>query len=255
MSLCKATTGVAWGLAGIVITLLSGCGGNSSFGPGANTTSQLRSVNALVCGNYNALNFAQRSATANIATAVVYGQATAYATVPAGNGVNDFAVQNGTVVAQNSYDLQPNGSYSLVATGDCSQSVGSGVGPVLLQFTDNPPTAAQLGSNAGLRLVHASPATAAGYSVIDVYNSGQPLNGLTNITYGGATGYAVVPAAIYNLTLHSHANNNLLILPPATTTALGSLNLAAGHSYTLLVIGTTSNVPNEIFDVKVIQDN
>src|SRR5579871_284078 len=251
MSLRKATTGVVLGLGGIVIALLSGCGGNSSLGPGANTTSQLRSINTLVCANYNTLNFAQRTASINIATGVVYGQTTSYTTVPSGNGVNDFAVQNGAVVAQNAYDLQPNSTYSLVATGDCSQSSGSGVGPALLQFTDNPPTAAQLGSNAGLRVVHVAPISNATYQTIDLYNAGQPLNGLTNIAYGGATGYAVLPAAIYNLTLHSHANNSLLALPNATATALSSLTLSAGHSYTLFVIGTTGGVANEPFDVKV----
>ena len=64
MSLRKVTAGAVWGLAGIVMTLLSGCGGSdTSIGPGANTTSKLRAVNMLVCANYNSVNFAQRIST------------------------------------------------------------------------------------------------------------------------------------------------------------------------------------------------
>ena len=255
MYLQKVNAISAFGVTGVLIALLSGCGGNSSIGPGANTTSQVRSINAQVCTTYNTVNFAQRTQTANIASGVAYGQITSYSTVPSGNGINDFVVQNSTVVAQNSYDLLPNGSYTLVATGDCSQGSASGVSPNILQYTDSPPTAAQLSANAGLRVVHVAPATASGYQVVDLYNTGLPLAGLTNVSYGGATGYAILPAATYNLTLHSHANNNLLPLPTATTTALSSLKLASGHSYTLFIIGTTSAVVNEGFDVKVIQDN
>lgn len=255
MSLRKATAGAVSLFAGALISLMSGCGGNTSIGPGANTTSNLRSVNALVCGSYNTLNIAQRTSTANIATGVVYGQSTAYSTVPSGNGVNDYAVQNSTVVAQSAFDLHPNGVYTLVAAGDCSQTAGNSAAPNLFQFTDSPPTTAQLGSNAALRVIHVAPATAAGYQTIDVYNAGLPLANLTNISYGNASVYATLPSATYNLTLHSHANNTLLPLPAATTTALSSLTLAAGHSYTLLILGTTGAVPNEGFDAKLIADN
>ena len=256
MSLRKATTGVVGLFAGVFIALMSGCGSgsNTSLGPGGNTTSQLRSYNALVCSTYNSLDFAQRVSTALLTQGAVYGQINGYNTVPAGNGINDFAIQTGTVVAQKSFDLHPDGSYTLAAAGDCSQASASGVTPTLFQFTDTPPTTAQLSASAALRIIHLAPATAAGYQTIDVYNAGLPLSGLTNIGYGTASVYALLPAATYNLSLHSHATNALLPVPAATTNLLASLNLAAGHVYTLFVIGTTNNVPNEAFDVKWVQD-
>jgi hypothetical protein len=237
------------GTFGVLAALLAGCGGNSSLGPGANTTSRVRVFNALGgCPGTGAVTVLQsnNSVALNPANGVAYGTASGYQLVRSGNGINTNVYTAGTttppLAPQVSVDLAPhdtnsnNGTYTVAVSGVCGQTTGAPAAPQIKRYIDNPGTPAT--NQALLRVVNLSPDAGSvvlyntsGNPPVPIAVAGFPTNG---VGYLGNTDYvAVTPIAGQSFNFSLISAGQALPLPANA----GVANLQAGNAYTLFVFG------------------
>lgn len=258
------------GLIGVLALGLSGCGGNNnSVGPSSNAVSGVRTFDALACTSSNSINIVQRGSNLNQAGALGYGQiqpaglvqhpsgipASYYYLVNSGNGVSTTAYPTGsqTQLANSSFTLNTNTNYTIAAVGDCTQAAGNAQAPSLQQLTDNPPSTSSIPANtAEVRVVNFSPNS----TPLSIWNnSANPptaISGLSTQGFNTSSGssYVAVPANTYNLTVRNSAGTTL-----TTQSSLSAVNFAAGHAYTIFIIGEINPASGiQPFDAKVVQD-
>jgi hypothetical protein len=238
----KISSLFASGLMAAFAVALVGCGGDSSLGPGGNTTSQVRVLDAMASPGVAAVDIAQRTNNVYLVQNVPYGQATAYKAVASANGVNHFIYQTGTtteVAPQHQFDLSPNAVYTLAVIGDTSQAAGSTYAPQLIRIIDNRPAPSTLTNNKiAIRVINLAPSNDASLSGISLYNAGQPITGLTGVTYGNATNYVTLPiSGAFSFSVNNSTSNNPIALPAATVSGLAAATLTPGKSYSLVVLG------------------
>jgi hypothetical protein len=229
---------------------VAGCGSNS-VGPGGNTTSEVRSINALQ-GCPNRIDIGQQNVVPVQFVNLAYGSppTAGYAAIRSGTGLHYAIYNTGTTtnpLAVSTIDLSPHdpngnantGVYTLVGTGICG--VGSGVtAPQLVRLVDAFPfsfTGANSGT-VGIRVVNLIPDLSGG---ITLASNGAALHGsddagTNNVGYAGTSGF---DASHYNsginlaggptLTIRTNANAVLATVPAFTFTP--------NHAYTLFVIG------------------
>ncbi len=242
-------------LAGALAAGLTGCGSSSSNG--TNAVSQVRALNA-VQGGPNAVDIYERDIIA-LATGVAYGQvspATGYMQVASGgnatfgSGQVDFtAYPTGTTptvagtgdITRNQWILDnhgagtTNGTYTVALAGIVGQT--GTTAPKLVRLIDNPSIAAGT-SAAYIRLANLVPDSAS--TGIQLYNNGGPVTGLSGVVYTADTPASnYVPITILNgqalsLSVRDSSNNTLLNTVPG--------QFAAGHAYTVFVIGEVNPV-------------
>jgi hypothetical protein len=228
---------------------VAGCGGGNSFGPGGNTTSQVRSFNGLQ-GCSSPVDFAQIGVQPAQFISGYGSPPAGYAAIRSGNGLHYAVFPHGATtnaLATADIDLSPhdnggspsNGTYTLVATGACGTSVGAAA-PRLVRLIDDWPsnfTGTQNGTVA-LRVINLVPDV----GNITLASNGLPLQGndntgTNNVEYAGNSGF---------VSTHYNANINLIGNPTLTVrtnanavlaTVPANFNFAPNHSYTLFVIG------------------
>ncbi len=239
---------------------MAGCGNAGGVGP--NTTSRERFLNALVLGPSQGVDLVQRGLMVTTGGAVSFGtvapaitgasQLSTYYTVAAGgnsltgSGVDTdcypYPSTSGTPVApQQSFFLAPNtpgktdGTYTIAVGG----LVGSTTAPpTIFRFIDSAPSISQSLNVTYLRVINLAPDTVS-TTGLTLDSNGQAVAGLTNIAYGAAStssNYVAIPltnSAPLSFTLTFGAANQAV----TTTTPLNSLNLQAGHAYTLFLTG------------------
>jgi len=234
----------------LVVLGIAGCSGSNSVGPGGNTTTRVRGINALQeCpGNVDIGQVGLQPTTAsNLAYGVVptngynvirAGVGLHYAAYPAGQTTN--AVTTGDVDLNPHDPNDPNsGTYTLVATGICNG--GSGITtPHLVRLVDSYPTNFT-GNKAGtvaIRVVNLIPDLNGGISLA---SNGALLNGTdntatTNVPYAATSGYngshyneGINLAGSPVLTIRTNAN--------AVLATVASFNFQVNHAYTLFVFG------------------
>ncbi len=223
-----------------VLTLaLLGCGGGTSiskpFGTDPNDTNKERVLNALVGSPSAGVDITQRGIPLNPAP-LAFGQGTSYAAVSSGIAITTDAFQAGTaadLAPQSSVTMTRDFFYTEVIAGISGTS--GATAPRLIQISDNFAASVPTGSVA-VRVVNLSPDS----PPVTLYNTAVapptavPIIGLSNVAYGsvsssGSTNYVTLTAGGYNLTVRDNAGN-VLASP-------GSVTLAGGHSYSLLVLG------------------
>lgn len=239
---------------------MAGCGNAGGVGP--NTTSRVRFLNALVLGPSQGVDLVQRGLIVTSGVAVTFDSVappitgisplSTYYTVPAGgnslsgSGVDTdcypYPLSTGTPVApQQSFFLAPNtpgqsdGTYTVAVAGIVGSSTAP---PTIFRFIDSAPSISQSLNVTYLRVINLAPDTVS-TTGLTLDSNGQAVAGLSGITYGAvssSSNYVAIPltnSAPLSFTLTFGAANQ----PVTTTTPLNSLNLSAGHAYTLFLTG------------------
>jgi hypothetical protein len=246
MLLRKAGLLTCAGIAVFCAAVLTGCGGNNSVGPGANTTSRVRVFNALENVPNNAAIDILTSSTAvalNSPGGVAYGLSSNYMLVRAGNGVNANVYPTGTMTnplaSSNSIgNLDPhtsgsnNGTFTVAAAGVVGQA--GNLAPQIIRFIDAPntPPAGQ----ALIRLINLAPnansavlENISGNPPSAVAIPGFPTNG---IAYAAGSDYvAVTPIAGQSFNLNVFSGGQALLANAVTA------NFQAGNTYSIYIFG------------------
>lgn len=252
---------------GAIAALLAGCGGNNSLGPGANTTSRVRVLNALGgCPGAGMITVLQsnNSVALNPAGGVTYGAASGYQLVRSGNSINTNVYTPGTtanpLAPQVSVDLAPhdansnNGTYTVAVSGVCGQATGAPAAPQIKRYIDNPGTPAA--NQALLRLVNLSPDAGSvvlyntsGNPPVPIAVAGFPPNGVAYLGNSDYVGVTPIAGQSFNFSLISAGQ----ALPlPANA---GVATLQAGNAYTLFLYGEVNPAGGgKLLNLVLVQD-
>lgn len=232
---------------------IAGCsGGSGSLGPGGNTASLVRGINALEGCPTNVdieqLNFTPLSALVNLPYGVA--PSSTYAAIRAGSGLHYGIFPTGTTtgaldttdITLGPHDPQGDansGTYTLAATGACNAPVGVAA-PRLVRLQDSFPFrfAGPEAGSVGIRVINLIPDFNGG---ITLASNGAAVHGTddagtNNVEYAAKAG---VSTSHYNsglflagsptLTIRTNANVPIATVP--------SFNFQPNHAYTLFVIG------------------
>jgi len=234
---------------------LAGCG-SDSVGPSANSSAQVRAINALQgCPNIDIRQpNIQPIPFPNMSYGQILPNPVSATHAPLRAGTANYAVyQTGTtinpLVASTSVALDPHspsgnansGTYTLAAAGACGAASGSGTQqPQLIRLLDAFPTftAGSQGTVAlrVINLIADFPGT------INLFSNGAGLNGTDNagtnaVQFAGNPG---VDTSHYNAGISLAGNPPLTIVSNSNAvlaTVPSNLTFVPGHSYTLFVIG------------------
>lgn len=233
---------------------LFGCG-SDSVGPSGNSTSLVRSINALQACPAN-IDIAQQNVQPATATNLSYALApTGYVSIRSGNGLNYAVYPTGSTtnpLTTTSIDLSPHdsngnantGTYTLVVTGLCSGGSGDTT-PRLVRLVDAFPSNFTGGATGtvAIRLVNLIPDYT---GTISLYSNGAALNG------GDNSGTNSVPYAVRNSFDGTHYNGGIALVGSPTLTivnnanqtlaTLNNVSFPANHAYTLFAIGEVNPV-------------
>ncbi|MDW8206534.1 MAG: DUF4397 domain-containing protein [Chloroherpetonaceae bacterium] len=238
-----------------IAALLTGCGG----GGGGQRNARVRYFNALigVTGNGSVDFLSPRgNTTIRQAGPVAYGgiaPSVGVLLLPLDAGSETFQVTAaGTTspqLAALTATMTAGTGYLVAVSGIVGQTDARA--PRLAILTDNLPA---IGSTqAALRLVHLAPDA----PPVDLFNTplnGQPapITGLTNLAYGNASTYALVPAGNYNLSVRV-AGTGTVVPTQSSTSPIG---LVGGKAYTIFAIGLVNpGTGQPAFDVRLVADN
>jgi hypothetical protein len=252
---------------------MAGCGGGGilgSIGPGGNTTTMVKSLNALQ-GCPNNIDVEQVGVQPIVFTNLAYGVIPAgYTSIRAGTGLHYAVFNTGQTInplATADVDLLPHdpsgnpntGTYTLVATGICGLGAGA-TSPQLVRLIDAfPSNFTGTGSGTvGLRLINLVPDLTAGITLVSngaaLHGTDDP--GTNDVPYAATSGFN---SSHYNSGINLTGSPTLTVRTNTiANTILGTVQnftFAPNHAYTIFVIGEmTPAAGAHVIQIVPVQD-
>ncbi|MGC4042684.1 MAG: DUF4397 domain-containing protein [Armatimonas sp.] len=239
-------------LTGLGATLaMSGCGTDSEPSRPLQGRASVRILHALTGVAAGGVTVTLDNASALAATNLPLGGVTSYQAIPPGTLAVTVAPSGADALVNQGvagpFDVARR--YTVIIRGDAGQAGGSAAGPGLSTIPDEFPVLTS--TQSALRIVH----QATGLDSVDLYTTSTPpaptgaeksvpLAGASNVSYGNASTYQIVPSGSLKLEVYDHLTGKAV--PTRSLARAPQLYLNPGMAYTVLVLGKKGTTEDSV---------